>query len=232
MNGKEKGNVKGIFGIIMICCFLIYEIVSGVTVLCAYFNRKTIDMESNMSMQRGQFVELKIQYASPEYAEVNHSVNFIPTGKEHYFLVFNNSCDHCISIRTNKEFYDSQFEDLEATSINGVTVRGYVKKMDSEVSSRMNTVISDMRQYVDTLEGNRDIFIDTNAIPLAIMDLFLGLAPVVLGSWIWWSNKRAKEFGTENRFRDDNNKATPGAYILLVGILLYAILMIYCLMMK
>ena len=64
--------------------------------------------EAFTNLTKGGRYEGEISYISPEFCEFKHTINLIPAGTEHYYLMFSPDGEHVVPIRASKT-WDNQF---------------------------------------------------------------------------------------------------------------------------
>lgn len=135
---KDKGTI---IGIIILVLIPVYLIVNG-TLSLVHGESETLDELLSGGDMKGTYVEDEVWFATQEYVGLKHSVNLIPTGTEHYYLVFNDDFTKCISVRADGK-WGEQFNSRTWFPYDGspVEINGKVKYMDYKV-----------RQYVDDMK--------------------------------------------------------------------------------
>lgn len=130
------------------------------------------DELSLQEMEDGVWVDGEVYLTTPTYLEVTHYTNLIPTGKEYYYLVFNEDFSECISIRAGKDFYDEFDED--GFSEDGIKITGKVKDNTSENRSQLMEVKSELAGEGIAVDIP-SYYIDTTAGTLNIIAIIIGL---------------------------------------------------------
>ena len=137
--GEKKGNlVATILGLIL----LVGAVIAGF-----YFGGKTVFTKSKaidlseikkLEEAKGQWVSGDIEVCFPEFYEITNSVNFIPTGKEHYFIAAMSN-GNVFVIRASKKWYEKNFDEKTWLPNEGAKVKleGYVRKTESKYASEM-----------------------------------------------------------------------------------------------
>ncbi|MBE6901102.1 MAG: hypothetical protein E7478_01355 [Ruminococcaceae bacterium] len=121
--GNAKGSIAVIFCLLMVLGALILSIVQ----ICAIGDKVTLDSFFEGSFEKGQYVKGVVTEVSPEYASVSHTASLIPTGKEHFYIIFNEDYTKCAVVRADKDW------DKKFLSGGGVEICGMVKNLDYEV---------------------------------------------------------------------------------------------------
>lgn len=127
---KEKKDKSMIVGSIILILIPVAEIVMGIL---SFSHSKTVLLSEIFDGDpKGKYVRDKVEYATQNYYTLSHSVNFIPTGKEYYYVIFSEDQSDAIFVRAGKKwgrFFNSR--TLEAYS-GPVAISGKVKSLDYE----------------------------------------------------------------------------------------------------
>lgn len=127
---KVFNTVKGkVLIILFMAVIFLFTTIKGVLVLTAKKNSIGTEKMFDQSVEEGQYVTGKVYVSSGEYLELSHTMNLIPTGKEHFFLIFNEDMTKCISVRADKDFAE-QFNSNTGMSLSGVQIDGVIKEID------------------------------------------------------------------------------------------------------
>lgn len=168
-------NVKYILSILLFAGIVVWFAWTGVAPLFAKMNTSSMEQMFQGTVDKGEYVDGKVLFGSDEFVEVSHSVNFIPTGKEHFFLVFNEEMTKCVVVRGDKN-WSEQFDE-DGFSSSGVQVQGAVKDMDWELEKELNEMLQSFAAegititasscYVDCL-SDRYAYLTIAAIAVAL----------------------------------------------------------------
>lgn len=222
--GEKKGNlVATILGLIL----LVGAVIAGF-----YFGGKTVFTKSKaidlseikkLEEAKGQWVSGDIEVCFPEFYEITNSVNFIPTGKEHYFIAAMSN-GNVFVIRASKKWYEKNFDEKTWLPNEGAKVKleGYVRKTESKYASEMQKYIKENL----TLQYKPVYYIDVLAMRYGIFLLILAVVPVLVTIVFFV----LKKIG----LLDMEMNSTPGKILmalLIIGILVYGGLAIHTLSM-
>ena len=143
MKKKENSKLLTALGLILLVAFIGFYVVTAVLDLIGSFKIKDLGSDFNKSdFKKGDYVSAEAHYGSSLILTMKHSVNFIPTGKEYYYLILNDSTDTAIYVRANKKFGD-QFTD--GINYDGVKLSGKVRYMKSKVRNELSSQISELK---------------------------------------------------------------------------------------
>lgn len=220
--GEKKGNlVATILGLIL----LVGAVAAGF-----YFGGKTVFTKSKaidlseikkLEEAKGQWVTGEVEACSVEFYEVNHKVNSIPTGKEHYYLAVM-SDDSIYVIRANKGWYEKHFDDrMLPKDASAKKLTGYVRKIESKFTKDIQKAVS-----VTAAKEKPVYYIDVLAMRYGIFLLILAVIPVLVTIVFFVLKKTG--------LLDMEMNSTPGKILmalLIIGILVYGGLAIHTLSM-
>lgn len=162
---KNKGTI---IGIIIIVLIPIYLIVNGILSL-VHGESETIDELLSGGDMKGKYVEDEVWVSTQEFAGLKHTVNFIPTGTEHFYLVFNNDFTKCITVRADAD-WGEKFNSRTwlPYSDSPIEIRGKVKYLDYKVREYVDDIMGEMSgadgafqisyYYIDLLSVRYGIF--------------------------------------------------------------------------
>lgn len=191
-NNKKKETWKSVLGGIILIGMVLFIIVRSALVLVKTTNPVKFTSESDFKFEFGSepYVDGYVFYGSKEYCELTHSMYLIPTGVEHYFLVFNDDFSNCISVRADKKWV-KQFEDGIAISEDGVWIKGIVKRMNYKVSSEAQKTrqLLVAEGVTDAMETN--YYIDLLSVRYAIIALVDLIVLLVLACLFWVTAKKS-----------------------------------------
>lgn len=147
------------------------------------------------NVERGQICDVNVVYAAEIYA-VKHSVNLIPTGKEHYYLAATDDDFIPLVIKANASWYKNNF-DADGEAKGTVTVRCKVEGLDREFKSdfdKINNNISDYGAHVSV-----SLYLNSSYKRLAALRLVSGLlllAAAIIGVVILATDRFATAAGS------------------------------------
>lgn len=179
---KEKKKIFGMFFIVLVFLFIAY---SGISPLFAKSHSMALESLSDSNAKAGRYVKGEVHFTSNKILEIKNSINLIPTGKEHYYLIFNEDGSECVVVRADKNWRKSF--DSTGFSVDGVEVNGVLKKIDSDTKQDINDILQKMSDsginpkvssyYIDCLSDRYAIF--TILSYLIMLVLFIGFRLVI-----------------------------------------------------
>ncbi len=155
---------------VLICLFLGAIILvigyKGLFPIIAKMNPHKVDDLAGSILTERTYVEGTVNFASGEFLEVKHSINFIPTGYDHYFLVFSDDLSRCVAVRADTKWAEKFGE--EGYLEEGLTIGGVVKDLGYEEQRELQDTMQMISQeglpisaagyYIDLLAYRYAIF--------------------------------------------------------------------------
>ena len=135
--GKDRGERKShpiLIAVIFLGLALLF-IITGVKDL---FMGRSVSLDEFLSSgaEKGDRVEGVVHYCAGEYYEIKHSLNYlIPTGYEHYYIVYSDDLSTAVTVRSWGKFKD-KFTGLN--NEEGVKIKGVVRELDREVKNELD----------------------------------------------------------------------------------------------
>ncbi len=154
---KKKISLKD--SLIIVTIFLIimtiWSVITGLSNLGG--TKTTLENALSGNLTVKECVTGEVPRASQNFLSINHSLNFIPTGTEHFYLVLSEDYGQAVIIRANAS-WGKQFND-DGVSDKPVKISGKVKKLPKDVKQKFDTESdlvmfrskTDLTGYVDTL---------------------------------------------------------------------------------
>lgn len=137
---------KVLITIILIVAVLFVLVEGFVLPVISKFN--SVPMSDVEYLEKGQYVEDTVYCSSDEYYTITHLIGgLIPTGVEHYYLIYNKDFTECVVLRAGSGWADKFDED--GYNFDGVRVGGVLKKMDYEMRSEINKDIQNSGYDID-----------------------------------------------------------------------------------
>lgn len=129
--------------------------------------------DQKVELEKGQWMEIPVCYAK-YFGEIKHSVNFIPTAYEYYYIAVTMDESGYVLFRADKDWLDGRFDaDGYALDENGVLVTGYVRKADYKVTNEAKDVVG------LTFSGNPELFVDVLATRISVYEIILFALPIL-----------------------------------------------------
>ncbi len=152
----------------------------------AKLNTEHFDDLAGAALSEGTYVEGTAHFASGEFLEVKHTVNFIPTGYDHFFLIFSEDMNRCVVVRADKDWAE---EFSEEGFGENAPVSGFVKDLDHDVQKELLS-ITQQADYPLTAAG---YYIDTLAYRYALFTILAVAAAVGAGLGIFFLLKKGAQ---------------------------------------
>lgn len=159
--------------------------------------------ETDIALEKGEWVTFRALYATPEQIAYEHSMSgLIPIGTEHFYFVFSADGSTVATVRATKKWYDDNFENLRAIDPEGVVVTGYVRATETKVQRELLNTRDTLQKELDgvTIAFQSGLYIDTIATRMASFETILAFAPLLLlgvcllGKRAGLFDRRAKSF--------------------------------------
>lgn len=164
---QTKSKLFTVIFVLILVGWTLYGIISGIIGLT-----KSSYTEPTESAEVGKLCEVEIEYAVEVY-EVKHTVNLIPTGKEHFYLCLTEEDGIPLLVKAKTSWYNTNF-DYDGIAYVPVKVTGEVMKMDSKLIKDL----SDMNKQINSELGfsiSTAKYISSNYKTLYMLRLVSGL---------------------------------------------------------
>ena len=195
---KKSGTVGAVLGVLVIIVVLGVLGYFGVSTLVKKSDLTEQKEGTKFSLEKGTWTSFRAKYSLSwgEATTFKHTVNFIPTAYEHYFLVADKELKNYVLVRADKDWYDKNFTEGVANDSGGLLVEGYVRGADVKVRDDIAGRISNMRtellrEYGVTLSGTASEYVDTIATRISIYQIILFVLPII-GIILFWLISRGK----------------------------------------
>lgn len=120
---KAKSKILTGFGYVILAAVLLWLIISGAVALMKNGSASPDDA------QKGDVCEFTAIFADEAF-EVKNTVNFIPTGKEHYYLMVSEDGIVRFLVRAKPSWIDKHFSESGFAESGGVKIKGRIVSMD------------------------------------------------------------------------------------------------------
>ncbi len=174
-NEPKKKSLKDILltalGLIIFVGIAGWCLVSG---LKALFLAPVHPMEEAFTnLVKGDIYEGTINCISPEVGELKHTINFIPAGTEHFYLMVSEDGTTIIPIRASKK-WDTLYVGTEWLDV-ALQERAIVREMDYKVKKEL---MSDIATAFATegIKMEQTYYLDLNANKMGGLQIFVGVA--------------------------------------------------------
>ncbi len=181
-DGKPKITIMGIIIIFALMITGIVQFLYGGQIILKSQSPKHMNMETAVTLHKGEYVSADVMYSSSEFCTYNHSINLVPIGKEHFFLIISDDFSKCYAIRADKSWGD-HFDKVVAKSLNGEKLDGYVTGLKYKVQNELKRYLVDINNSGMDVDCDTVIVIDTLAKRYAWFHIAEGLFLAILMAW-------------------------------------------------
>lgn len=152
----------------------------GIAVWCLVSGAKALFFAPVHSMEdaftdlvEGDVYEGTITCISPEVGELKHTINFIPAGTEHFYLMVSEDGTSVVPIRASKK-WDTLYASTDWLEVS-LQERGIVREMDYKVKSEL---MSDIAAAFTTegIKVEQSYYLDLNANKMGTLQIVAGIA--------------------------------------------------------
>ncbi len=167
----------------------------------------------------GAVYEGEITKASTEFCSLKHTINLIPAGTEHFFLIYAEDLSSAVLVRADKSF-DDDFTDSSMNEVS-ITGRGLARRLDYKVRDELES--SGISDYLSVEQG---YYIDLISGRICCLQMIAGIGILVLLIYGYWVLEKVipEQAGKINQ-------KNGNVIFLIVLFFIVAILMIYVLNM-
>lgn len=168
----------------------------------------------------GDVYEGEIKWVTKECFEYRHTINLIPAGTEHYYMMYSMEENKVILLRAPKGFDDTFTNDaLNEISYQG---RGLIRKLETDVKIE----ISDIRSAFEAegVQMESALYVDIISNKLCMMQIFAGIGIVISSIYFYFSMKQKRK-GIQDTALDN-----PVVVLCMTGLLLVSLCMFIYLM--
>lgn len=172
--------VSPIFGIIIAAVVSLYFIVTGAAALS-----KGSPSAPTASTLKGELCEIEVDGAIKVF-EIKNTVDFIPAGKEHYYLMTSGNDIVPLVVRAKPSWIEKHFDE-DGNAVSGsVTVKGIASKIDSDVKSDFNELNANLSQL--GVKVSSTLYIDARYKEIGIMRVISGVGLLAVCALIFIGN--------------------------------------------
>lgn len=189
----------------MLSLLLIAAMVLSTAVWCLWSGMKGLffapvhPMEEVFTgMIKGEVYEGDIVYASKEYCSLKHTINLIPAGTEHFYLMYASEMDKVILIRAPKG-WDKNFTN-DAMNLVSERARGIVRKLDYEIQRKVVSNAESVEIQVET-----QLYLDLMGNKICNLQIFTGISLIFCSIFLVVFTKKertADKEGQKKKFCD------------------------------
>lgn len=153
MEKGKSGFIIFILGLALFQCYGIWCLITGIGALTNKTTGNLFDNETVNTYVSGEAI------FAARVCEYKHSINYIPVGTEHYYVILDESGTKYCIVRANKSWYKDNF-DSNGFAVKNVVLKGKVTKYQSDVKKMIE-------QYNQSLAENGIQFNTSNYIDLS-----------------------------------------------------------------
>lgn len=171
MKKKVSIVIAGVFWVVAVLFFII-------TGTMALFKGSPTALTSGSS--KGQLCEINADFAMEAF-EVSNSVNFIPIGKEHYYLMYSVRDDDFapLLVRAKPSWIEKNFDEDGFSFADSVKVKGVVTSVNYEVKSDMSKLVAELMH--EDIRVSSALYMDARYKEFGTLRILSGVAMIVLG---------------------------------------------------
>ena len=172
------------FGVVFFAICLLFLIVTGAMSLL-----KNGSVSPNAA-DRGDVCEFTA-FAAGKVLEMKHTLNFIPTGKEHYYLAVSEDGLVQFLVRAKPSWIDKHFDD-SGFAEDGVTIKGRIVRAEYEMIKEINEInIKLMQSGVITSDGalSTNYYIDARYKEFGLLRILCGVGIIVVAVLIFFGGR-------------------------------------------
>lgn len=174
----EKRSIKDTLlitlGLVMFLSVAVWSLVSGAKAL--FFAPVHPMEEAFANLVKGDVYEGTITCISPEIGELKHTINFIPAGTEHFYLMISADGTTVIPIRASKK-WDTLYATTEWLDVS-LQERAIVREMDAKVKNElMSDIIAACAE--DGIQMEQTYYLDLNANKLGVLQIIAGISIIL-----------------------------------------------------
>lgn len=138
--------------------------------------------------QQGDVCEFTAIFAD-EVLEMKHSINFIPTGKEHYYLAVSDDGLVRFLVRAKPSWIDKRFGDRGFSEDGGVKIKGNVVRVEYEMIKEINELNTRLIQEGIVTSGgalSTNYYIDARYKEFGLLRILCGVGIIAVGVLVFF----------------------------------------------
>lgn len=176
--------------------------------------------EAYTNLVEGDVYEGTITCISPEIGELKHTINFIPAGTEHFYLMVSEDGSTVIPIRVSKK-WDTLYANSDWLDVS-LQERGIVREMDSQI--KIECISSLAPAFAaEGIQMEQVYYLDMNVDKMGWLQIFAGLSLLICIVYFGFIAKRIEN--------DRSIVTTVSSGVMVVLLFLSAVILIYLLNM-
>ncbi len=169
---KKESKVAVFFGSVLLIGIALFLIISAVVDLVKLGSTKTLPSDYTTPPVKGEYLDATFHIGG-EAGTMKHTINFIPVGKEYYYIVFNDDMSQLTFVRADKHWGEN-FDANTGLASGDVKIKGRVREMDykikKELSGDINYLVGSGIDMATTDDGDY-LYIDALTSKVAILKL-------------------------------------------------------------
>lgn len=173
------------FGIVFFAICMLFMVVTGAMSL---LKNGSVRPEA---AERGDVCEFTALYAG-EILEMKHSINFIPTGNEHYFLAVSDDGVVRYLVRAKPSWIEKRFGGNGLAISGGVTIKGSLVRTEYEMIKEINELNVRLMQngLIESDEAlSTSYYIDARYREFGLLRILCGVGIIVVAVLIFIGGK-------------------------------------------
>lgn len=215
---KEKASIS--FILFMFVFVTGWCLLSGVKGLLFANTHSMEDAFTNIA--KGDVYEGGISYISPEFCELKHTINLIPAGTEHFYLMFSADGKHVVPIRASKK-WDKQFIGNSVQTVS-LQERGIAREMDYKVRDELSSIVTAFQ--AEGIQVESSLYIDLIADRLCILQIITGISLIVCVIYFTVIVKKGVEDSLKSSFSNLTALFMMALFVVTFGMLIYLLNMV------
>ena len=169
---RTRGKVAMVFSVIIMALCMLFFVGTGVAALAKSGSA------SPERAQKGEVCEFTAMYAFEAF-EVENSVNFIPTGKERYYLMYTEDGAVRYLVRAKSSWIKKRFDENGIAVGFGQKVKGLVSSYDYEIKDDVRALNAALvLENINSLSSS--YYIDTRYKEFGVLRIFSGIGFIVV----------------------------------------------------
>lgn len=171
-----KKKVSIVIAVVFWALVVLFMLISGISALA-----KGSPTALTASASKGQLCEINADIAI-EVFEIKNSVNFIPIGKEHYYLVAAETDEDFAPflVRAKPSWVEKNFDEDGFALAGSVKIRGVVSGINYEVKSDVNELNKELSQL--GVKVSSTLYMDARYREFGGLRILTGVAFIALGA--------------------------------------------------
>lgn len=171
-----KSKAGAVIGAIFMAIIVLFLVISGAISLA-----KGSPTAPLPTTKKGTLCEVNATFAVEAF-EIKNSINLIPMGKEHYYIMIPaENEDDCVPflVRAKPSWINKRFSEIDGSALQGsVKVRGVVSAIDKEVFEEVSDTKAELAKF--GINVSSTLYIDARYKEFGILRILTGAAIAIL----------------------------------------------------